>query len=433
MPEAIDIMRSLIRAAMNGADPGRAVARAIKRSTAPAPTHMLAAGKASLGMAAAAMAACADVGECLVVGPDLPIPAALHNPRVRVLLADHPLPTARNVAAAREVRDFVSRLPKDASLLVLLSGGASSHLTLPAQGVTLDDIRAMTGALNRAGATIDELNTARKHCEQLKGGRLAAMCPAAHIRVLVMSDVAGDRLDVIGSGPFFPDTTTRADAVAVLCRHGVTGTLPVSSAFQDVQQNGIHGPEARATHEIIANNRTVLDAVAAEAQRLGLFVARDHQWLSGDAAAAGRRLPVLAVSHVARISKASPSAAFGGTALPSGGLCLIAGGEPTVNASGSTGTGGPSQELALAAALALDGVPNVMLAAISTDGVDGPTTHMGAIATGQTAAAARARGLDPAAALASHDSATFFAATHGALPGGATGMNLNHVVIAVVE
>ncbi|MEK6702201.1 MAG: DUF4147 domain-containing protein [Planctomycetota bacterium] len=418
MTEPIDILQSLIRAAMDGAEPARAVNRALLRWEGAPPTHMLAVGKASIGMAAAAIKACDGVSECLVVGPDVTIPEPLCNPRVRVLVADHPLPTPRNVAAAHEVLRFVSTLPKRANLLVLLSGGASAHLALPIDGVTLDDIREVTGELNRAGATIHELNTVRKHCEQLKGGRLAAACTAKEIRVLVMSDVEGDRLDVIGSGPFAPDTTTRADAMAVLKKYVARASSPCLSPLLKIMGRmpmpQEHGQDARATHEIIANNRTVLDAVAAEAQRQALFVIRSHPWISGDAAAAGAR-----IANLARASS-----------LCSSNWCLIAGGEPIVNVGSATGLGGPSQELALAAALALEDAP-IMLAAISTDGVDGPTPHMGAIATGHTASTARERGLDPEAVLANHDSATFFAATHGALPGGPSGTNLNHVVIAV--
>lgn len=423
MSEPIDILQSLIRAAMDGAEPGRAVNRALVRWEGAPPTHMLAVGKASLAMAAAAIKACDTVSECLVVGPDVAVPQPLRSPRVRVLAADHPLPTPRNVAAAREVLRFVSTLPSDAMLLVLLSGGASAHLALPIDGVTLDDIREVTGALNSAGATIHELNTVRKHCEQLKGGRLATACTAAEIRVLVMSDVERDRLDVIGSGPFAPDSTTRADAMAVLERYAARASGPCLSSVLKVlgrmPMPQEHGQDARATvgratHEIIANNRTVLDAVAGEAKRQGLTVVRNHRWISGGAAAAGARL--------AKLARA--------TALSTSGFCLIAGGEPVVNVGNATGLGGPSQELALAAAIALEGT-DIALAAISTDGVDGPTPHMGAIATGHTALAARERGLNPKAALANHDSATFFAATHGALPGGPSGTNLNHVVIAV--
>jgi hydroxypyruvate reductase len=427
-----DPIQTILDAALAAGDPRAAVAGAWPTDLS-GPVHLLATGKASLEMTDAAIVRLGpDFTAGLVTAVPERVVAAvggLDPSRVRILPADHPLPTPRNVAAAEEVLRFVAKVPTNATLLLLISGGGSAHLTLPADGLILDDLRTITSALQRAGATIEDLNAVRKHAERLKGGRLAAATPARRVLALVMSDVEDDRLDVISSGPAAPDPTTYADALRVLDRHALTDLVPTLTAHLRAGAEG-RRPEtikpgdpslARVTHRVIASNRRVLDAAADKARAMGLFVQRDHRFIAGGAAAEGRRLG----ATLRRLStEGRPT-------------CFLAGGEPVVSVGTATGAGGPSQELALAAAVELDGARGVTLAAFSTDGVDGPPSpdnpHAGAIVTGETARRARSLGLDPIDHLARHDAAPFFSRLQDALRTGPTGTNLNHVVVGILD
>ncbi len=427
-------MDALIAAVFEASSPRRAVASAWERGWGRAreqvsagPVWVFATGKASVEMTEAALERLGDgAGAVFLTAVPERLAAWSRRPEsVAAWPADHPLPTERNVRAAREALAFVSSVPADATLLALVSGGGSAHLTLPAGDVTLDDLRELTRGLQRAGASSAELNTVRKHCERLKGGRLAAVCPAARIVALVMSDVEGDRLDSISSGPFAADPTTFAEALAVLTKYEVLGLCPRVTEHLHEGAAGKHRETvkpgdrslARVSHEVIASNMTARDAVAEAARVQGYFVVRDHRWLGGGAAAEGQRIGSLVRRHIGR-----------GIAM-----CLIAGGEPVVDVGEAAGVGGPSQELALAAAIELDGAVGVTLAALSTDGVDGPTEHAGAIVTGETARLAREACLEPGEFLSRHDSTGFFAKAGGAIRTGPSGTNLNHVVIALIE
>jgi hydroxypyruvate reductase len=420
------MLENLIRSALASAEPGACLAWAWPTDL-DGPVYLVAIGKASLGLAAAAAE---RLGERLVRGVVTAVPERLAagrpvDLRLAVVLADHPLPTDRNIVAAREVLEFVRRVPKQATLMVLLSGGGSAHLTLPAGAITLSDLRAVTGGLQRAGATIAEINTVRKHCEQIKGGRLAAACSARRIVTLAMSDVEGDAADVIASGPTVGDPSTFADALAVLDRHDVE--VPTVREHLRERMAGEHDDTpklgdvrlSRGSWKVIANNRTVLDAAADAARRLGLFVVREHCFVSGDAAESGRRFAA-SLRDLAR----SPC-----------GTCLLAGGEPVVKVGSGSGSGGPSQEFALAAAAEIAGLDRVAMAAVSTDGADGPpgggNDHAGAIVDGTTVARGLARGLDSQGFLARHDSAAYFRALGDSIRTGPTGTNLNHIFIGV--
>ncbi|XVJ58529.1 MAG: DUF4147 domain-containing protein [Tepidisphaera sp.] len=419
-------LESLIRAALLAASPGECLRKHWPSDLA-GPVSVLAIGKASLGLAEAARAVLGDrlAGGVVTAPPELALSAGGVLPGWYVFAADHPLATERNVQAARAVLEFVRAVPRELTLLVLLSGGGSAHLTLPAGSLTLEDVRSVTRALQRAGAAIDELNAVRKHCEWLKGGRLAAECGAARIVTLAMSDVEGDKPEVIASGPTVADPTTYADALAVLDKYGV-GVGAVREHLL-AGERGEH-PEtikpgdpvlARTSWSLIANNGTVVDAVAKAAGDRGLFVVREDRFVSGEASKAGKRFG----------AKLAELASQGKPA------CLIAGGEPVVNVGSASGAGGPSQEFALAAALAIAGVEGVQLAALSTDGVDGPpeggNDYAGAIVDGMTVARARAMGLDACGMLETHDSATFFAKLGDAIRTGPTGTNLNHIFIGL--
>lgn len=410
------------RAILAAADPHAAVERAWPGIDL-AQTRLIAFGKASVPMAIAAVDL---LGARLAVGVVVAPPELATNPSLsahglEVFAADHPLPTRRNIAAAQHVRQIARLCPADHDLLLLISGGGSAHMTLPAPPLSLDDLADVTNRLQRAGATIHELNTVRKHSEQLKGGRLAAMSPARRVIALILSDVVGDPLDVIASGPSVADPTTFADALDVLTRHGVDA--PAVRAFLEAGARGDH-PEtpkpgdpalARSHTHIIASNTTTLDAAAACVRSLGVRVHRIASGVEGEARAIGERLAdeIAAIAHDQR-----PAA-------------IVLGGEPTVNVGAAKGRGGPSQELALAAACRLPPNARVAIMAFSTDGRDGPTDAAGAVVSTDTLARARARGQDPERALAFHDSHALLDAAGALIRTGPTGTNVNHVVCAI--
>jgi len=437
MPAFASQLRSFLSAAQQAADPRHALRPHLDQLLHQLPDSfaLLAFGKASLEMADEAL---------LVFGPRIArgvitcVPerleslaperrAAFDDARIQLLPADHPLATQRNVIAATRVKEFVQSLAPSDHLLVLISGGGSAHLTLPDSDLSLEDLRNITQLLQRAGCDIHELNSVRKHCEQLKGGRLAALCTAQDVRVLILSDVLGDRLDVISSGPFAPDPTTYADALAVLedvdgwnrapeivqhLHRGERGELPETPKPGDPSMLYV-------LNTLIGGNRQLVDALADHAASLNIPVAAKWYDVAGDAVAVSDR--------IAKFVRSQPGAAMAPRAL-------IVGGEWTVNVGKTHGTGGPSQELALALAIEFAGTSAFALV-YSTDGVDGPTDAAGAIVDGQTVEAAKTAGVDARAALKNHDSHRFFAAIPAAggahLRPGPTGTNVNHVAVVL--
>jgi glycerate-2-kinase len=257
----------------------------------------------------------------------------------------------------------------------------------------------------------------RKHLSAVSGGRLSAATRARRVLVLVVSDVLGDRLDVIASGPFAADPSRYQDAVAVLQRRGLWARTPV--AVREHLAAGVagerpetpSGPDARVHHQIVASNRGALAGAAAAARAEGLSPLLVSDQLAGEAREAGRRL-----------------ARLGRSLRPGRPLCLIAGGETTVHVTGA-GRGGRSQELALAGALELEGAAGVVLLAAGTDGCDGPTDAAGAFADGTSIARGAARGLDAAGRLGDNDAYGFFDATGDLLRTGPTGTNVMDLVL----
>jgi hydroxypyruvate reductase len=330
-----------------------------------------------------------------------------------------------------EVEAFVRRCGVRSRLLLLLSGGASAYLASPAAGLTLGDLASVTRALQLAGASIHELNTVRKHVERLKGGRLAAMC-AGRIVAMVMSDVIGDPLEVIGSGPVVPDPSTFEDATSILERHGLAEAH--AGVMGHLRRGAAGGPGApdetpkpgdlriaRVTSQVIANNARVVEAAAAVARGLGWNVEEVRTGVQGSSRDVAAAITTRAGVGAARRAGASARA-------------WIWGGETTVDVGRATGLGGPSQELALEAArlLAADrGTRPVWLWAFSTDGADGPTDAAGAIVGRETWSEIAGCGLDPAAMLSSHDSHTALRSVGALIRTGHTGTNLNHVWVLV--
>ena len=314
------------------------------------------------------------------------------TPNLPILEAGHPVPDENSVRGAQAVADCAARATERDLVVCLISGGGSALLTLPVPGLTLPDLQALTGALLRSGATINELNTVRKHCSRIKGGNLARLVAPARLVTLILSDVVGDPLDVIASGPTVPDPTTVADARSVLERYDIAETR--NSFLQETPKPGDPAFE-RVQNVVVGSNRLAALAAVEKARQLGFNTLLLSTYVEGEAREVAKVAAALAKGVRAHGDPLPPPA------------CLVWGGETTVTIRGE-GKGGRNQELALAAALALEGWPGVLVMALATDGTDGPTDGAGAVVTGETVARAQALGLDPRAALEANDSYPFF-------------------------
>ncbi|HEY7140854.1 MAG TPA: glycerate kinase [Methylomirabilota bacterium] len=384
------------------------------------------AGKASGPMAEAAEAVLDDVAlEGLVAVKERRDPAPR---RIRIVESGHPIPDARGEAAAGEILRLVQEAGSADLVLCLISGGGSALTPSPVLGVTLGEKQAVTRLLLECGATINELNAVRKHLSRLKGGQLARTAHPAPVVSLLLSDVIGDPLDVIASGPTAPDPTTYGDALSVLDRFGLRARVSPTvrahleaGARGEVADTPKPGAPALAgvTNVVIGNNGLVVEAAVAEARRLGLAPCLLTRSLQGEAREVARAFAAI-LDEIAR--SGSP------VGRPA---CLIAGGETTVTVRGR-GTGGRCQEFALALAPELAAMRDVAVLAAGTDGSDGPTDAAGAIADPTTIARAGGAGLDARRALAENDSHAFFAALGDLVVTGPTGSNLMDVYLGVV-
>ena len=390
---------------------------------------VLAVGKAAIPMAQAAgeiLGAALTAG--IVVTKTGHAAGAVLSPALRVFEAEHPTPGVTGQQAATEIIRLLADVTPQDLVLVLLSGGASALLPAPAEGLTLEDLQATTTLLLRSGATIVELNAVRKHLSRLKGGQLARLAAPAPVAALILSDVVGDPLDVIASGPTTPDPTTYADAWRILERYKLL--LRVPEAVQRHLAAGVAGklPEtpksddpcfAQVQNHVIASNRAAAQAAAQAATESGYRALLLSTFVEGEA----REVAKVAVALMRSVRQH-------GDPFPPP-ACLLWGGETTVTVRGS-GTGGRNQELALAAALALDGLPHAALMALATDGTDGPTDAAGAVVDGETAARARALGLDLHTALDNNDAYPALDAVDALLRTGPTGTNVNDLLVMLV-
>lgn len=384
------------------------------------------AGKASGAMAAAAEKALGDrIADGVVAVKDGYLAPTR---RVRLLESGHPVPDARGAAAARAIHDLARTARPDDLLLVLISGGGSALTPAPAPPITLEEKQALTRLLLRAGATINQLNAVRKHCSILKGGQLARAADGARVHALLLSDVIGDPLDVIASGPTAPDESTYAEALDILERFGIAEQ--VAPSIRRRLEEGRRGaiPEtpkpgdplfARVTNTVIGNNQLVVTAAVERARALGFAPHLLTRTLEGEAREVGARF----------VRMARDIRAGSGPVRPP--CCLIAGGETTVTVTGQ-GSGGRCQELAVAAAIQMAGLPDVVVLAAGTDGSDGPTTAAGALADGESAARAGALGVDLAARLADNDANPALAALGDLIVTGPTNTNLLDLYLVLV-
>lgn len=350
---------------------------------------------------------------------------------VELFEASHPVPDARGVGAAERVEALLAEAKEDDLVLALVSGGGSALLTLPCEGLTLEDVCAATELLLGCGATIGEINALRKHTTRLGGGGAARLASPARTASLIVSDVVGSPLDVIASGPTAPDPTTFADAWRVVERYALQERLP--PRVVEHLRKGLAGgvgetpkPEdelwSRVSNNVIASNVTAAEAATAAARARGFEATLLTTSLEGEAREVGYYVASFAREMCDRATGERP-------------LLAVLGGETTVTLGGGgrEGKGGRNQELALAAAGELEGVGGVLLVALATDGGDGPTDAAGASVTGETLARARALGYDADDFLRRNDAYNFFAPLDALLRPGPTLTNVNDLLVVVAD
>jgi len=413
-----DAVRAIWEAALAAGDVAPLVRTHLRLDRRHNRVFLLGAGKASGAMAAAAEEVVGErVGGGFVVVKD-GYGARLR--RVEIAEAGHPVPDARGVAASSRLLETARGAREDDLILFLVSGGGSALTPAPAPPITFAEKQEVTRLLLASGATIGELNAVRKHLSFFKGGQLARAAWPAAVLTLALSDVIGDPLDVIASGPTAPDPTTFADALEVLARRGLTGRVPASVARRlesggagEIQETPKPGDPLfeRVRNVVIGNNALVTDAAVATAGRLGYRTDLATRELQGEARDVARDF----VAHARRLE---PPA------------CLIAGGETTVTVRGQ-GKGGRCQEFALAAALELRPTDRITILAAGTDGTDGPTDATGAIVDAGSIERGSAGGADARLALADNDAYRFLRASDDLLVSGPTRTNLLDLYLAV--
>ena len=330
--------------------------------------------------------------------------------RIEVVEASHPVPDAAGEAAAARMLEMVRGLSPDDLVLCLMSGGASSLLSLPAPGIDLTAKQAINRALLRSGAAIGDMNAVRKHLSAIKGGRLAEAAFPAQVVTLMISDVPGDDPSVIGSGPTVPDTSTLAQARAVLARYHIEMPPSVAARLNDPTAETPkpdHPAFTQMQATLVATPMAALEAAAAVAQAAGVVPILLGDDIEGEAVAVA-------------VGMARQAMAQGGEKP----CVLISGGETTVTVRGH-GRGGRNAEFLLGLAVALDGRPDVYAIACDTDGIDGTEDNAGAVLTPDTLLRARALGLDAKARLADNDGYSFFAALNDLVITGPTRTNVN--------
>ncbi|NQV06968.1 DUF4147 domain-containing protein [bacterium] len=403
------MLLDILDAAIAAADPYAAVARSLRQTPAgldigghgfDVPSGrviVLALGKAAEAMATAAVAALEGIPITgVVAAPSLVQVAPLSG-----VIGSHPVPDGRSLEAGRALLDAAAQAGPDDLVLCLISGGGSALAEVPAPGVDIGDIASTTNALLRAGAPIEELNTVRRSLSVLKDGGLARAAGEARVAALIVSDVVGSPLHVIAGGPTASGPTSCADAAAVLEHRNVIVRPSVARHFKR-GRDASHPERTGDIAVIVADGPSAAHAAARRAADLGLGVTVLDDPVEGEAREVGRLLVGMATDQ--------PS-------------MLIGSGETTVTVGGD-GVGGRNQEVAISAAIEVDGVDDLVVCSLGTDGIDGPTDAAGAIADGGTIGRGREAGLEAAAALARNDALPYLEATGDLLRCGPTGTNV---------
>jgi hydroxypyruvate reductase len=426
----------IFRAALQAADPAQAVLRHVRmeRESLIAGRHryrlgefqniyVVGAGKASAKMAAAVESLLGRRIRGGVINTKYGHGGKLR--RIECRECGHPVPDRNGEAGALRIAGIANQAGENDLVICVISGGASALMPLPAPPVTLDEKQETTRLLLECGANIHEINCVRKHISLIKGGQLARLAYPATVLTLILSDVMGDDLDVIGSGPTVPDPSTFAEASAIFQKYDIAARAPavvrqrIGSGLAETPKPGDRIFK-RVQNLIVGSNRLAVDAAAREARSLGFRVLALSTFLQGEA------------REVARVHAAiAKEIRAAGRPVRTPG-CVISGGEPTVTVRGA-GLGGRNQEFALAAALDIAGLEGVVVLSGGTDGTDGPTDAAGAVADGTTVARAELSGMNAARYLANNDSYRLFDALGDLIKTGPTGTNVADVQIVLVH
>ncbi|TDO98859.1 glycerate kinase type-2 family protein [Marinomonas balearica] len=405
------LLRSLFDAALDIAQPNKCISRHLPTKTS-GKTIVVGAGKASAAMAKA-----------LEESWDGPLSGtvvtrygyAVECDQITILEAAHPVPDENGLIAAQAILDEVSNLNEDDQVIVLISGGGSALLPCPVDGLSLKEKQEVNQALLKCGANIVEMNTVRRHLSKIKGGQLAAACFPAKVTTLLISDVPGDDLPSIASGPTVGDTTTCADALAIIDKY----SIPISETVRENLLSGkyetIHPTDQkleRCETQLIATPQLALEAAAKRAKSLGIKSLILGDSIEGEAREVGKVMA--GIAKQVRI--------FGQPIEPP--CVLLSGGETTVTLKGN-GVGGRNVEYLLSLAIQLAGEKGISAIACDTDGVDGAAELAGALMTDKTLELAKQKSLKPSAYLDNNDAHTFFTKLDFSIDTGPTLTNVN--------
>jgi len=415
---------AIFQAALAAADPASAVVRHLKRVSVSRyrKVYVIGAGKAGASMAQAAERV---LGRRIAAGLiNVKDGHVARLRRIELNECGHPMPDARGVAGAERIARMAAEAGKDDLLVCLISGGGSALLPLPADGVTLEEKQATTRLLLACGSNIHEINAIRKHISRIKGGQLARLAAPATVESLLLSDVIGDDLDVIGSGPTAPDASTFAAAGGILDKYAIRRQVP--AAVRERIERGERGelPETpkpgdpvfrRVRNTVVGGNRLALAAAARRARALGFRTLVLSSEIEGETREIARMHAAIAREIMRAGQPLKPPA------------CIITGGETTVTLKGN-GLGGRNQEFALAAALDIAGLERVVIFSAGTDGTDGPTDAAGAIADGDTLR----RNPDARRYLDDNDSYRYFESLGDLVITGPTNTNVADVRLVLV-
>lgn len=391
-------------------EPAAAVRSYLQKNPLPADAsiYVLGLGKAACGMANALKGFCSPK-DVLVVTKHASV---VELPSVKILEGDHPVPSEGSLLAGEHTLNFLKKLTSKDLLLCLISGGGSALMAAPR--VPLADLQQLTSALLASGARIDEINILRRHLDQLKGGGIVRAANGAHVMSLILSDVVGDPLEAIASGPTAPDPTTVEDAIDILKKYSLENQIQKSilNALLETpkKDSRLFGG---VKNQIIAGNDLALDAVADKASSYGYSIHIHQRGLQGEARVIGRDVAAVFKSQVQHRSRP---------------FLMLAGGETTVTLQGK-GKGGRNQETALAAVELLDGLKDVLFLSVATDGEDGPTDAAGAVVSGDSMQRANWLGLRADDFLAENNAYAFFDALGDLIRIGPSGTNVNDLII----
>ncbi len=416
--------RRIFQAALGAADPAGAVARYLKRRdySRYRNVYVIGAGKAGATMAQAAERA---LGRRIAAGlVNVKDGHTVLLRRIELNECGHPVPDERGAAGARRIAEMAAAAGAGDLVLCLISGGASALMPLPAAPITLEEKQAVTRLLLASGADIHEINTVRKHISGIKGGQLARLAAPAAVEALLLSDVIGDDIDVIGSGPTAPDASTFAAAAEILRRYGIVERVP--AAARERIERGERGEIAetpkpgdalfkRVRNTVVGGNRLALEAARREARRLGFHTLVLSSEVQGETREVARMHAAVACEVAKTGQPVKPPA------------CLITGGETTVTIRGG-GLGGRNQEFVLAAALDIAGMERTVVFSAGTDGTDGPTDAAGAVADGETLR----RNPEARRYLDGNDSYRYFEGLGDLVKTGPTGTNVMDVRIMLI-